>query len=259
MLHRLAATLMILAYEGDDKGTGTEPSAGTQGTGKEPKTFTQDEVNRIMAEEKRKLQQQTTKVMAELEAVKGKASLSTQEREELEQRLEQLRSETMTKEELAKQNLDKIKRESDAKLAAAQEEAKTWRNRHTSETITRSLTDAAAKADAYNPDQIVAQLYPNTRLIEELDDQNKPTGKFVAKVKITEKDKDGKEITLELPATEAVKKLSDREDFANLFKGKGAGGLGGQNRGGKEIDIEKIAETNPELYRKLRKEGKLVL
>ncbi len=262
LINRLAATLMILAYEGEGDAAAAAAAEAARKAAEEAaknKGFTQDDVNRMMAEERRKTKVQSDKIMAELEAVKGKATLSTQEREELEQRLEQLRSETMTKEELAKQQIDKLRKEGDAKLANALKDAETWRTRHTAELISRSLTDAAVANEAYNPGQIVAQLSPNTRLVEELDEQNKPNGRFVVKVKITEKDKEGKEITLDLPVTEAVKKLSDKEDFANLFKGKGVGGLGGQNRAGKELDLEHIAKTDPALYRKLRSEGKLKL
>ena len=79
----------------------------------------------------------------------------------------------------------------------------------------------------------------------------------MAKVKITEKDKDGRTITLDLPVDEAVKKLTEKDEFANLFKGKGTGGLGGQNRDGKAPDIEAIARTDPAKYRELRKAGKV--
>ena len=44
--------------------------------------------------------------------------------------------------------------------------------------------------------------------------------------------KEGKPVTLELTPAEAVKRMSEMDEYLNLFKGKGSGGIGGTNRGG---------------------------
>ena len=257
----LVATLFLLAYEGEDdaarvaaEAARVAAEAATKG-----KTFTQDELNKIVGEERRKQKTANDKLATELEALKNKASLSAQEREELELRVESLRSEHMTKEELAKQEKDKLDKKYKGELDTKTKEAETWRAKYTQSTINRSITDAAIATEAFSPKQIVAQLAANARLVEELDENNKPTGDFVAKVRITDKGKDGKDVTLDLPVLEAVKRMSEQDDFANLFKGKGTGGTGSQNRGGgKALDATDLAK-DPAAYRAARKAGKLPL
>ena len=94
---------------------------------------------------------------------------------------------------------------------------------------------------------------------EELDSEGKPTGKLIPKVKLQDKDKDGKPVTLELLVPEAIKRMKEMEQYFNLFKGEGTGGIGGMNRGsGKgQPDFVKLAKENPAEYRRLRREGKI--
>lgn len=258
----IISTLLILAYEGEEtpEAKAAREAAEKEAGEKAGKKFSQDDVNKIVAEEKRKTQAAQAKLVTELEAMRNKANLTASEREEIEQRLESVKSEFMTKEELLKQEKAKSEKKLKEDLDAKSKEAENWRGRFTQSTITRSITDAAVASDAFSPKQIVAQLAPNTRLVDVLGEDNKPTGEFVAKVKITAKDKDNKDITLDLEVGEAVKKMSEQDEFANLFKGKGTGGTGGQNRGGgKTPDIVSAAQGDPGTYRRLRKEGKIQL
>jgi hypothetical protein len=259
MLRNLVTTLILIAYDDASDAAAAEAArkAAEEAEKNKGKTFTQDDVNKFVAEEKRKMKAQADKLVTELEAMRSKANITTQEREEIEQRLESVKSEFMTKEELLKQEKVKTEQKLKTDLETKTREADTWKTKFTQSTITRSIVDAAITSEAYNPNQIVAQLAPNTRLVEVLGEDNKPTGEFVAKVKITEKDKDGKDVTLDLPVAEAVKKLSDQDSFANLFKGKGAGGTGSQNRGGGRAPDLKTLATDAEAYRKARREGKL--
>jgi hypothetical protein len=98
--------------------------------------------------------------------------------------------------------------------------------------VTNSLTDAAVKGKAFNPNQVVTLLKPHTRVEEIVGDDGKPTGKFTTKVKLPAKDKDGNPTILELGPTEAVKQLSEMPDeYGNLFISGAAGGLGGGSLG----------------------------
>lgn len=261
---RILSTILLLAYEGEEAAAAkaAADAAATEAAAEaaKGKKFSQDDVNKFVADEKRKLKIAQDKLVAELEAVRSKATLGAQDKEELEARIEAIKSESMTKEELLKQEKDRGEKKLKADLDAKAKEADTWKTRFTQATITRSITDAAIANDAFSPKQIVAQLVTNTRLVEELDESNKPTGEYVAKVKITETDKDGKPVTLDLPVTEAVKKLSENTDFANLFKGKGTGGTGGQNRGGgKASSLAELAKGDPAAYRAARASGKVQL
>jgi len=222
------------------------------------KTFTQEAVNSLLADEKRKHQAATRKALEELEAIKAKATLTDSDRSELETRLETMRNELLTKEELAKKDQDKLTRKYTEDTAKLTGERDAWQQRFTNSTIQRSITDAAVTAKCFSPKQIVAILQPDTRLVEALDAEGKPNGELIAKVEFSDVDKDQKPVTLDLTVAEAVKRMSEMDEYANLFKTDGTGGIGGTNRSsGKPLDAKKIAATDPALYRKLRAEGKI--
>ena len=220
-------------------------------------SFSQEQVNKLLAEEKRKGQSRTQKALEELEALKGKADLSSKDRSDLENRIEILNNEMLTKEELSKKDKDKILKQHEKSIMDISTERDTWRQRFTQSTIQRTITDAAAANEAFVPAQIVALLQPKTRLIEALDSEGKPTGNLIPKVEFEDSDKDGKPIILDITVPEAVKRMKEQEIHGNLFKGAGTGGVGGTNHGkGGNVDLKTIAK-DPAEYRRLRKEGKL--
>jgi len=244
---------------GGDGGSDGDGGSGSSGSGGGTnKTFSQDDVNRFLASEKRKFKDSQQKLIDELEALKTKSNLTDTERTELEERLEAQRRELMTKEELAKKDKDKLIKEHQASTDKLTGERDTWRTRYTEATITRAITDAAVLNEAYSPEQIVFMLRPATQLVEDLDADGKPTGDFIPKVTFKDEDKDGKPVTLELTVPEAVKRMKDMEKFFNLFKGEGTGGIGSQNRGGggKTPDLKSLAK-DPAKYREARKAGKI--
>jgi len=218
--------------------------------------FSQEHVNAILAKDRRKHQSAVTKLMSEFDALKSKSSMTAQERTELEERLQEVQKNLLTKEELAKDRMTKLEKQHKEAVGVLTSERDSWQHRFTESTIARSLVDAAAENDAYSPEQILAILRPSTRLVEALDDEGKPTGEMIPKV--TFKDiKDKKPITLELTPAEAVKKMRDIDRYLNLFKGEGVGGLGLQNRNSSgKVDLKELAK-DPAAWAKARKEGKI--
>ncbi len=220
--------------------------------------FSQEDVNRFLAEDRRKNEAKFKKVTLELDTLRSKATLTTDERK----RIEALQNEILTTEELYKREQEKIANAHQEELTAAKDAVETWRNRFTESTILRTITDAAVVNNAFSPDHITAILRPNTRLIEVVDSENKPTGKYNAKVKFATLDSKGKPVTLDLSVGDAVKQMSEMEQHLNLFKGKGAGGVGKNNAGGGNTelaDAAELAKTDPLAYIKARKEGKIKL
>lgn len=241
----------------------TPPPTPTTPPPTEDKKFTQEDLNRLLAEERRKAQTQTQKALEELEALKNKTTLTNEEKAELERRVEDLSNSLLTKEELAKKEKEKLEKQSKQQIEALTTELGTWKNRYNDSTIRRAITDAAVETSAFSPAQIVAILGPQTRLAEELGDDGKPNGELIPKVKFTDVGKDGKPVTLDLTVLEAVKRMAEKDDYKNLFRVDGTGGVGGtsgrrQTPSGK-IDPAELARTDPARYRKLRKEGKIEL
>jgi len=256
------------AYDEDSEpGADPDPDPGTDpGADPDPdpvpkadsasgkKTFSQEEVNSILAKEKRIQQSQTQKAIDELQALKKKASITAEERQDLDKRIESLQNDLMTKEQLAKKQSEKDRKRHQGEIEQLSAERDSWKSRFTDSTIKRSITDAAAENKAFHPQHIVALLQPNTQLIEVLNSDGDPTGQYEAKVNFADTDEKGKPVQLSLTVTEAVKKMREMEEHLNLFQGDGAGGLGSQNRGksGKEKTLSDAAKEGPEAYRKAR-------
>lgn len=234
----------------------TPPAADGNG---EPKFSpeVQEHINRVLAREKRQSNERTKKALDELNAIKSRANLTEQERLELNNRVETLSNELLTKEELRKKREKEMADKHSKELAEWKAKAQKADARYTESTIRRSLQDAAVSNDAYAPSQVVAILRPRTRLVEELDESGKPTGSMVAKTKLDTVDSDGKPITLDLSPAETVKKMKEMEEYLNLFRGEGVGGVGLRSQpGGPQPDIAELAR-DPERYRKARAEGRI--
>jgi len=261
--------LWLNVYDGEGDPPAGDPPAGDPPAGDPPagdppagggtsKQFSQDDVNRFLASEKRKWKDQQQKAIDELEALRAKANLTDEERQQYDERIENMKNQLLTKDQLTEKEKAKLEKAYKKQIEDLTGQLDTWQGRYTEETISRAITDAAVSNDAYVPGQIVAIVRPNTRLVEELDGEGKPTGKMSPVVKLEDKDKDGKPVTLELAPKEAVKRMKEMDEYLNLFKGEGTGGLGGMNRGGNNLQSDlKTLATDPAKYRAARKAGKV--
>jgi len=242
----------------DEGGEGGEENKG----GEKNKSFTQDDINTLLAKERREYQKKMQSTAEELEMIRSKSKLTDADRKTLESRIESMRNEYLTKEELYKKEQDKLKNQHTKEVENLSKEAESWKSRFTSSSIDRAIIDACIhpEHEAYSTKQVVALLRPNTRLIEELNEAGEPTGVFLPKVKFEDADKHGTPVVLELSPKEAVKRMSEMEEYYNLFKEGGVGGVGRfTKKGGTDgkLDAAKLARENPAKYRQLRKEGKL--
>jgi hypothetical protein len=254
-------------YEGEGEGGEAAPTAvapaaapaaaspATSIGGVEFSAEQQKAMNGILAQEKRQHQKVTQKALDEAQAASKKAQLTTQERKDLEQRLGQLQDELLTKEELSKKHAERQRMTYEEKVNNLTGERDSWQERYTESTIKRSITDAAATNNAFSPRQIVSILGAQTRLVEVLDQQGKPTGKLEPKVKFDDVDKDDNPVVLDLSPKEAVKRMKEMEEYLNLFKGEGTGGAGMRSQpGGRKPDVRDLAR-DPAAYRAARKKG----
>lgn len=235
---------------GDGGGGGGGGGNGGGGNSNTNKAFSQEDVNRLLAEEKRK----HTKV---LEDLKNRSGATEAEKAELEKRISQLQQEYMTKEEKAQQEYLARHTALEASNKELTSERDSWKTRFADTSFVSATVSAAAKHDAYDPDMIATILRPNMQLVEVLDASGKGTGQYTTKVKI-EKTQDGKTVSLLASPQEAVEMMAKEEKHAYLFKStkKGGGGTssekGAANRSG-ELDPN-LASTNPAAFRAAAKE-----
>jgi len=220
------------------------------------KTFSQEDVNTALAKQKREMQKAQTETIEELEALKAKADLTTTARNELEERIEKMKTANMTSEELARKKNKQAETEHTQQVETLTGDRDQWKNRYTNATISRSITDASVEHDALVPEQIIAILRPGTQLEEVLDAEGKKTGTYVPKVSFEVNDEEtGESKTLKLTVSKAVETMREIPKYQNLFKIEGQGGLGQYNQSGKkgggQLDVKKLAQ-DPKAYREAR-------
>jgi predicted RNase H-like nuclease (RuvC/YqgF family) len=217
----------------------------------------QEDLNKMMAENRRNLTKQNQELMDQLGKVKDQFKGTADEKQELEAKIEQLQEQYMTKEELAKREASKQQKQFQQELENAAKERDTWKGMYTSETIDRTLQDAAIQGEAMHPDQIVAML-KNATYLKEILEEGQVTGKYASVIKFNDIDEDGKPVVLELTPSDAIKRMKELpEKYGNLFKGTATGGLGESSGTGKagtgQVTLEQLKD--PVKYAKWRKEN----
>lgn len=211
----------------------------------------QDEVNVMMADNRRTLTKQNTELVGQLEQIKKNANLTIDERDELQVRITQIEEQYLSQEELAKRANNKQEKEWSENLKIANESSKRWESMYSSSTIDRALFDAAVEAEAIHPSQIVTLLKGTTQLVED-------EGKYSPVVKFNDKSEEGKDVVLDLSPTETIKRMKELTDrFGNLFKGTATGGVGGIGNADGSVSQPKFDDLmkDPVKYAKWRKEN----
>lgn len=246
-LYTLIPTLLILAFDPE----------GEQKTDAAPISFTQDQLNKALAEDRRKHDDTRKKLTDEINTLKSRSNLTADEASELSKRLEETNSKYMTETELKNSELKKLKTSYDTDTKKLSDERDGFKSRFERSTIHRAITDASATEGAFSAGQIIPLLERDARVVDIIDEDGKPTGDVEVKIKFKTFDDKKKAITLDLPAAQAVKRMKEDESYGNLFKGVGKGGLGDTNRGGSgngTLDLAELAK-DPEKYRAAKAKG----
>ncbi|MDE1971182.1 MAG: hypothetical protein KGI50_06450 [Patescibacteria group bacterium] len=212
--------------------------------------YTEEEFQKAIAAEKARADETAKKAIAELEQHKKSLTLTSEEKQKLQARIDELNTQFLTKEELLRQEKDKLVTTHEAEKKALTEERDTWRRNFVDSKIAGEIMDAAAKADAHNPSVFLALLKDKTEVVEEKDEAGRSKG-FKVVVKLEETDKEGKPIVLSLDPVKAIKQLKDKpETHGYLFKGHTNTGVGGQ--GSENIRQADLENMNMEDYKKNR-------
>lgn len=251
---------LVSCYEGEGDDDAAAAAAAAAAAGDPPaKTFTQEEVNRILADDKRKHQAALLKTETTYkDMLASNQSLTAKERATLEENLQMVQGQLRTKEEQAKMERKQLEEELSGKIKSANDKAVEWEGRYKNETVARSLQDAAVSADAFNPSQIVTILKPWTKLVEDIDEKSgKSTGRFKSVVEFPDVDSEGQPTISTRTPADAVKRMKDLpETYGNLFKSNVVSGIGSNSTtgstpgNGKKLDLSKLTT---EQYRELRK------
>lgn len=211
----------------------------------EPKTFTQEDIDKLLNEERAKSREQQKKILAEYNALKQKVTLTDEERKEFDVKIKELNDALLTKEEIAKRDAEALKTNYEESIKTLKEQNQALQARYTDSMITRSIIDEAVSNNAFNPEQLVALLKPLAKLTEN----------DITKVKFPDIDDKGKSVTLDFTVSEAVKRMKELPKYQNLFKDSKVSGTGSTNDGtGKTASLIDLAK-DPKAYREARAKG----
>lgn len=244
------------ATDGLSAGEGTGGATGTVAG----KTFTQDDLNRILADDRRKHQTQLAKVETTYkELLANNKSLSEKERSTLEENLATIQGQLRTKEQQANFEKKQLEEEFVVKLQGAEQQRQEWESRYRQETVERAIFDAAVGGDAYRPQQIINELRAYAKLVEVIDQKtSKATGKFKTVIEFPDVDRTtGEPTILTLSPEDAVKRMKELPElFGNMFRSNVVSGIGSNSAtggfapgSGGKIDLRKLT---PQQYREIR-------
>ena len=191
------------------------------------RSYTEEEFQKAIDAEKRRADESARKAIQELETLKKGTMTSEAQKAELQKKIDDLSVQFMTKEQLAKQEKEKLVSTYEDTVKTVSTERDKWKDRYVQTTVQRELTDAAIKFDAYSPEPFLAILGPKTQVVESVAEDG--TVNYKVEVRLPT-EKDGKPATLVLDPMQAVKQLKDRpEDYGYLFKGHNNAGVGGKS------------------------------
>ena len=268
------ATPFVACYDGEGDGsTGGESGEGESGSVAEPAnsgaegeaiSFTQEEVNKFLAEDRRKHQKKVETLEKQYETLLNNQSLSEQERQELEASREEMRAQYQTKEQKLLAEKKRVENELSEKLKEATEKVDSTWKMYERETIQRSLLDAASKNEAFNPQQLTTIMRSQSKLVEQKDENGKPTGQFTVMVELGDQDAEtGEPLTTTRTPDDAVKRMKELPElYGNLFKSGVVSGIGGSSATGGmtpgsngKLSRDQIAKLTPAEYRKIRSDN----
>jgi hypothetical protein len=254
-------------FEGDDdaakaaadKAAADKAAADAAAAAAAGKTFTQDDLNRILAEDRRKHQTQLKEQAEKLEGVLKSSQLTEQDRKVLQENLATVQGQLRSAEAQAAKEKQELEQQFQSKLVDAEKKSQIWEGLYRESTIQRSLQDAAVKNDAFSPSQIVTLLKPMTRLVEGVDPvTNRPNGQYEVKIEMLDVNpKTGQQEVMIRTPEEAVARMKELpEQYGNLFKSGVVSGIGSSSatgglmpgKGG-QIDVRKLT---PAQYREIR-------
>lgn len=242
---RLFRRFSVVPFDGE---------SGDPGAGEGAKTFTQEQVNKIVTERLAKEKKTSQEALARLEELQTSFKGSTEEKEALATQLEELRGKVFSAEEIRQMEEKKAKTKYEKELATTQTQLKEWQTRHNEMLIDNQIGLAAAQHGVL-PAAIpflAAYLKPQIK-ITEVKDGNSVS--YNPETVFNDIDADGKKVPVTVSINDAVKRMKDQpEQYGNLFTSTYKAGLGGSGSpgggSGSGSAIPKTAAGVAAMYRK---------
>ena len=197
-----------------------DPNAG--------KTFTQEDLNKILAEDRRKHQAQVVKIQQTLEETLSSKTLASQEKEQLAQRVEELQRSQETAAQTAARERRESEQAAQKKIQDAEKTAQTWQSKWKEKTVAADLATAISGPEIFNPAQLEKILRDGVKLEQVRAEDGTMTDQYVTTVTFDDMDDMGNPKKSTMSPKDAVKRMQKLPNlYGNQFRANIAGGIGG--------------------------------
>lgn len=255
LYNKLLGTIFRAVFE--NEGGDPDPNKPKEGEpnppGSSDTTFTQEQVNSMMAEQKRLLQKTINDQVLKVENLSKTANLTKEEKEALAKQVSTIKQSLETEKQKAAREKAEQKTQFENQIAELSSTRDRYKQLYESSTIKRSISDAASAHKAIQNIQVLAILEPNTSLVEDTDENGQGLGTFKPVVKFTDTDKEGKPVQVLYSPADAVKRMTELREFSNLFESTNKGGLGRNTAGTGTVPTLKTASNSTENWVENRK------
>jgi hypothetical protein len=246
----------LVCFDGEADAAAAAAAAAAAGS---PPQFTQDDINKFLAEDRRKHVEKYKQLEASYQNILQTKGLAEDERSKLKIEFEDLQKTFRTKEQQMEFEKKQATLKYESELGDWKQKAQSWESMYKDQVIQTSLQDAAISGEAFKAEQIIGLLRPMTELRPEVDKDGRETGRLVPMIDFPDIDeKTGESIKTLRSPKDAVKRMKELPaHWGNLFKsnvvsGVGSGSAAGQIPSGGRVDVTKLTA---EQYRKLRSEN----
>jgi hypothetical protein len=194
------------------------------------KVFTQDEVNKLMEDHRKNLQNQNKELITQLEELRNNNNLTAQEKENLQARIDTLSQQHLTKDQQNQEAYAKLQKKYESDTKNLKEAEATWKTRFEGVMVDNAIALGANQHNARSAKQLQMMFKNQAKVVEVVGDDGKPTGVWEARMPVEVTDpKTKQKATVELAVQDAIGKLREIDEFANLFNTDVKSGFGGGN------------------------------
>ena len=237
--------VQLIIEEQDDAGKGKE------------KSFNEEEVNKIVAKRTEKARNAQKKALERMQQLELSVKMTEEERETLRSEIEELQQSTLSATEISKREVKKTQEKYDTALGESKKEADEWKNRFNDLKINYEIISSANEhgvLEAQIP-FLEAFLRPNTKLVDDTNEDGELTGKHISQVVFQDSDEDGNSIDVQMTIDKTVARMHELPDkYGHLFESHIKGGTGtttGKANRGPGKDLKNLTQAE---FMKIRKE-----
>lgn len=211
----------------------------------------QEVFNRKMAELRASSRKDTEALMKQFEQIQSRLNLSEKEKEDIAQSLEEVRTAGMTEKQKLEHQLLKLQDQLKTETSKWTQEAGTWKERFENTQLQTQIQDAVIANKGVDSEHFLALMRLWGTKVKEVTIDDKPTGKYEARVSFPDVDKDGNPVLLDLTVEDTVKRMAEMKRHQHLFhhgQTEGTGMQSGQFQAGKPGELPDFSKMTYEQY-----------